>query len=282
MTDDVIKVYVGCSPNGEDAESLAVLEYSARKVTTGPVEFHWMKLSRDPNNPWYSNPPEGWNTIKWATPFSGFRWGIPWACGYKGKALYMDSDMIVLQDLRELWNLDLGDKLVAAKKPDRLCVALWNCEKFGELVQKGILPDISQGRTSPDLHAFMQHFIVHSAPTLMYQFDRKWNNFDGEHDPIENIGILHYTDMSTQMHTQKYAIPRLAKDGRKHWFDGELRQHRRQDVVELFDRLLAEAEEAGYKVANYDPPPEQRYGDYRKQSQKGYRANNGFDVTQGQ
>ena len=64
-----VRVFVGCAPNHEDAESQAVLEHSIRKHASLPVDITWMKLSRDPVSPF-----SGWNTELWPTPFSGFRW----------------------------------------------------------------------------------------------------------------------------------------------------------------------------------------------------------------
>ena len=41
----------------------------------------------------------------WATPFSGFRWSaFRKHCGFKGRAIYLDIDMIVLADIAELWH----------------------------------------------------------------------------------------------------------------------------------------------------------------------------------
>ena len=47
---DVIKLFVGCAPNGEDAESQMVLEYTARKHSSLPIDIVWMKHSNDPNS----------------------------------------------------------------------------------------------------------------------------------------------------------------------------------------------------------------------------------------
>ena len=78
-TSDTIRVFVGCDPNNCDLEQMMVLDYSIHKHTSAPVEIVWMQLSRDPESYWYSNPEtgEGWDTTKWSTPFSGFRWSIP-------------------------------------------------------------------------------------------------------------------------------------------------------------------------------------------------------------
>ena len=46
---DKIKVYVGCAPNGEDAESLMVLDYSIRKHTDRPIDVVRMHVGAHPN-----------------------------------------------------------------------------------------------------------------------------------------------------------------------------------------------------------------------------------------
>ena len=42
-----IKLFVGCAPNGEDAESQMVLEYTARKHSSLPIDIVWMKINPD-------------------------------------------------------------------------------------------------------------------------------------------------------------------------------------------------------------------------------------------
>ena len=122
---DRIRLFVGCAPNGEDAESQMVLEYTARKHSSLPVDIVWMKISSDENDFW-----GGWKSELWSTPFSGFRWGIPEYCSFQGQAIYMDSDMIILQDLAELWNEPWKDRAILQSKGGwRFCVAKWNCER---------------------------------------------------------------------------------------------------------------------------------------------------------
>src|SRR5690606_38490227 len=132
---NVVKVFVGCDPNDCDLEQMMVLDYTLRKHSSLPVEVHWMQLSRDPQSFWYSSPEtgEGWRTEAWTTPFSGFRWGIPAFCDYRGKAIYMDTDVMVLCDIAELWNQSFSDgKVVMAKGGEeswRFCVSMWDCER---------------------------------------------------------------------------------------------------------------------------------------------------------
>lgn len=270
---ETIKVFVGAAPNGEDAESLMVLEYSAKKHTKRPIEFRYMMMSRDPKSPWYVGP-DGWNTSRWPTPFSGFRWGIPWACGFEGHAIYMDSDMIIQHDLSELWEMPFKPgTVVAAKRPDRFCVCLWDCAAVGALVRQHQLPDVAEARKDALFHTQMQRgFIANSQ--LITTFDTNWNNLDGEDRPLSEAKIFHYTSMSHQPHG-RYALPRLEAAGQAHWFDGEIKQHWRPDVIELFDRYYNEALASGKKVSDY--VPNKPYGQFVKLSQKGYKANHGWD-----
>src|SRR5215207_9690112 len=124
----MIRVFVGCAANHEDIESQAVLEWSIRKHASEPVSITWMQLSRDPASPW-----SGWNTSQWVTPFSGFRWAIPAVCGYEGKAIYCDSDVIFMADIARLWDQEFeSGKAVMAKGGNswRLCVSLWDCAEM--------------------------------------------------------------------------------------------------------------------------------------------------------
>jgi hypothetical protein len=268
---DRIKLFVGCAPNGEDAESQMVLEYTAKKNSSLPVDIVWMKHTDDTDSIWH-----GWKSETWATPFSGFRWAIPEACNFEGQAIYMDSDMIVLGDLAELWNEPWNDSaIIMGKGSWRFCVAKWNCERA-----KGVLPPVEMIRNEPYAHQQLAHQLP-QFPPLQQIFDRQWNNFDGENDSLDKIKILHYTDMSTQMHA-KYCMPRLEGEGRKHWFDGEFRSHRRPDVQELFDKYYHEALQSGMSPYDYYSTDPITWIDYTKESQKNYTASNGFDVTKGE
>jgi hypothetical protein len=104
MTDRV-RIFVGTPANNEDLECQTVLDHSLRKHASLPLDITWMMLSRDRISFWYSDSRtrRGWNTQTWATPFSAPRWGNPAARGFQGRAIYMDSDMIVMADIAELW-----------------------------------------------------------------------------------------------------------------------------------------------------------------------------------
>ncbi|MDB5999802.1 MAG: glycosyl transferase [Rhizobacter sp.] len=127
-----VRIFVGCDPNDCDLEQMMVLDYSLNKHTSLPLQIHWMRLSTDRSSPWYCNAAtgEGWQTRRWATPFSGFRWAVPAVCGFEGRAIYMDTDIIALADIAELWRAPMPEPAVVLAKPEdpgfRFCVSLWD------------------------------------------------------------------------------------------------------------------------------------------------------------
>lgn len=262
MTDDqTIKMFVGTDPKGGCAECQMVFDYSVRKNSSRPVEITWMAVSKDPNSFWY-----GWNTSTWSTPFSGFRWGIPEYCNYEGKAIYCDDDQVWLQDPAQLWDNPFEpNKICQAKllggREIRYCVMLWDNERAG----KALPFNVSEQKHDPQLHQKMTQAVSQSG--MVQFFDRNFNNFDGEDQRLEDIKLLHLTDMSSNPGVHM-AIERLG-DQAKHWYDGPLRKHRRQDVVDLFHQYYNEAYAAGYRVEDYIIDPTVKY---TKGSQKGYSA----------
>jgi hypothetical protein len=264
---DPIRMFVGCAANNEDLESQAVLEWSVRKHSKREVLFHWMQLSRDPDSAWHGNGLLGWQTRQWTTPFSGFRWAIAHQCCYEGRAIYSDSDVIYMADIGELWDQQfLPGKVVMAKGASagwRYCVSMWDCAAV-----KPHLPGAVEMRRDPNSHSrLMRYFAEHQE--LVQPFKGQWNCLDGEgFSYLDNprLKALHYTHIATQPQL-RHAIPRLAREGGRHWFNGGVHEHRRKDIIVLFDKLLEEATKNGFGIERYRVEP---YGDYNKKSLVSY------------
>ena len=248
-----VRVFVGCAPDGQDAESQAVLEYTLRRHASRPVEITWMRLSRDPASPFYSSPEtgEGWRTERWATPFSGFRWAVSSLCGFEGTAVYMDSDIIVCADIAELADQAFmsSETVLARRSPGtRFCVSLWRCSRAARWLR-----NIEALRADPGSHHAMTRLFA-TNPRLVGRFRGDWNCLDGEgYADLDDPGLkaLHYTSMPHQPHLPR-ARARLAAQGRYHWFDGTVAPHWRRDLVEMFERLLSEADAAGFRTEDYE------------------------------
>lgn len=262
----MIHVYVAAAPSGEDAESLLVLEYSLRKNTkSAAVQIHYMKQSPDPSSKW-----AGWNTKRWATPFSAFRWAVPAAAAADGptRAIYCDSDFIFLSDVGDLWAQEFEPGKIAMVKGGtegwRFCLTMWNVEEAMKIPE---LRDVFANKTDPDLHRRLNELMVTKYADRLQMFKGDWNNVDGEQKPASQIDALHYSSMCHQFHA-KYAVARLTAQGRGHWFDDQVLPHWRQDLQDLFDTYYQEALATGMKVSDYDPG--KVLVPIVKESQKGY------------
>jgi hypothetical protein len=251
---DAVRVFVGCAANHEDLESQAVLEWSIRKHASLPVEITWMRQSNDPDSPFH-----GWRTDAWATPFTAFRWGIPAFCGYQGKAIYTDSDVIFMADIAELWSQQHPPGKMLLAKGDgqwRICVSMWDCAEAGK-----VLPDLPRLKSEVSAHQRCTALLDgRVAP-----FAGQWNCLDREiggrqvTDP--SIKAIHYTDMRSQPQL-RHAVPRLQAEGAKHWFSGATTVERFPAINALFDEMLAEATANGYGVDRYAQA--EKFGPYAR------------------
>jgi len=257
-----IRIFIGTPANNEDLESQAVLEYSLRKHTSEALDITWMKLSKDPASFWYAAPPaQGWLTRGWATPFSAFRWGVPAACGFEGRAIYLDVDMIVMDDIAKLWHAPFASgSFVIAKDESTFCCSLFDCERA-----KKALPPIERIKREYGLYAHLRR-AFRTGQVQRFPFGQNWNCLDGErypniHDP--EIKIVHCTNIPTQPQL-KYALPRLAAEGGKHWSATKFQpqKHPRKDIIELFDSMLEEAAQHDYTVARYRT--DETFGEYHR------------------
>lgn len=187
--DEPIRIFVG---SGE-AQMLAVkvLEYSLRKHTDLPVQIMPLHesnitfpLPRDPAN-------------RPRTPFSFHRFFIPALAGYKGRAIYMDSDMLVFQNVRHLWTQTFnGAELLAVKgdtysdRRPQFSVMLLDCDRLrweiGEIVAK-----LDRG----ELDYTKLMFEMKVAETRA-EISPEWNSLEQYEDG--KTALLHYTDMDLQ------------------------------------------------------------------------------------
>lgn len=240
----MIRVFVGCS-DGQDAESQAVLEYSIRANASAPVEIKWMKANRDA-----SHPLGGWDTRRWSTPFSGFRWAVPHLCGGKGKAIYLDSDMIARADIAELWAQEIPKDAVALVtgdgKKQRTCVMVLDCAAAARW-----LPPLSRLKAMADGKRYND--LLGANPALYGHIKGRWNVVDLKGTELSDpaLKLIHYSSIAHQPHLER-AVARLRAQGRRHWYDGERFPHWRPELVALFDRLITEASAFGYGPERYD------------------------------
>lgn len=242
-----VRVFVGCAANNDDLESQAVFEWSLQKHASVPVDVTWMQLNWNPNSPFFG---PSWNTTRWATPFSGFRWYVPHLMEYQGKAVYFDSDFIIRADIAQLFNQTLAyGRVMISKGHNRYCSILWDCA-----AAKQVLGEFN--RRDPMAHRSAQEFFD-KHPQLIQKFaGGDWNAMDitlprDIDDPT--IKAIHYTQVPTQLQF-KYALKRLEAAGKQHWYKGKTQSHPRKDLQQMFDDYLLEASENDFAPARYQVP----------------------------
>ena len=112
-SNETIRVFVGVDRS--QLLAVPVLEYSIKRHTTAKVEVVPML---DLPVPKPQDPRNGQRT-----GFSFSRFCIPKLAGYRGKAIYMDADMLVFRDIRELWDIPFdGAKIIIQKLAKKI---LW-------------------------------------------------------------------------------------------------------------------------------------------------------------
>lgn len=195
-----IRVFVGADRSQQLAVS--VLEYSIKRHTTAEVQVTPMV---DLPVPKPKDPRNGQRT-----GFSFSRFCIPKLAGYRGKAIYMDADMLVFRDIRELWDIpfdgariaiqkevkfeeETTGKIGAPKKRKKQCaVMLLDCGRLDWDIGK-IVADMDAGRY--DYEQLMYDMCILPEEDVKYGVPFEWNSL--EHYDADTC-LVHYTDVYTQ------------------------------------------------------------------------------------
>lgn len=145
------------------------------------------------------------------TEFSLYRFLIPEICGHSGRAIFLDSDMICLGDIGELFDSDLnGVDFLAKRNAYRerqsdlwgLSVMLIDCERarfdleeYVDEIQLGKYIYSDMTNMSPQFRA--EH------PFSIGELDPRWNEFDSYDS---NTKLIHYTNLYTQPWKYAYHV----------------------------------------------------------------------------
>ena len=193
----MIRVFIGY--DDREAAAFGVLSHSIHARSTEPVSIAPLRLTelsgiyKRPRDPLQS------------TDFSFSRFLTPYLCGYEGWAVFMDCDMLVLDDLAKLWRLRdqryavqvvkhvhvpregvkfLGAVQTKYAKKNWSSVMLMNCAKCTALT-----PDYVNAASGLELHQFKwlegDHLIGEIPPA--------WNHLVGYDPPRRDASLVHYT-----------------------------------------------------------------------------------------
>jgi hypothetical protein len=184
---DLIRVFVGASP--AQRVPFLVLTSSILRRASQAVQISALcdfdithPMPKDPKN-------------RPRTPFSFQRFAIPALCNYEGRAIYLDSDMIVLDDIAKLWAHDLHQYPVASTdvvESARNAVLVIDCDRAFwdlEFIVKRLDLKLS------DYQSLMEN--LNGLGPVARTIPARWNRLD-EFVPVHGNSILHYTDMRRQ------------------------------------------------------------------------------------
>jgi hypothetical protein len=140
-----------------------------------------------------------------STAFSFSRFLTPWLCGYEGWAVFMDCDMLMLDDIANLWNLRderyavqvvkhhhvpkeevkfLGEKQSKYEKKNWSSVMLMNCAKC-----RALTPEFVNSASGLELHQFKWL----AGDDLIGALPAKWNHLVGYDPPDTQASLIHFT-----------------------------------------------------------------------------------------
>lgn len=185
----VARVFIGTDPSQEIASKL--LEHSMRRHTSMPIVFDTMASVQWPQPEDPRNRPR--------TEFSFHRFAIPKLAGYQGRALYVDADMLVFRDLRELWNIPFDDATVLhapssdPKRPKQFSVMLLDCDRLRWRPEE-IVAGLDSGRF--DYDELVGNVCLEAPERVQARIPIEWNSLD--HYQPGRTGLLHFTHIETQ------------------------------------------------------------------------------------
>jgi len=195
----MIRVFIGF--DSVEAVSFHVLSHSIHARASEPVSISPVMLSQL----------DGVMTRArhelQSTEFSFSRFLVPHLCDYEGWALFMDCDMLVLDDIAKLWKLRddryavqvvkhdhvpeetskfLGQPQSKYEKKNWSSVMLFNNARC-----KALTPDTVNTATGLELHRFQWL----GDDGLIGDLPHRWNHLVGydETVPVSQVSNLHYT-----------------------------------------------------------------------------------------
>ena len=194
----MINVFIGYDSKEKVAYNVlshSIIQNSTKPVAITPIALNNLKddFVRERNN------------IS-STEFSFSRFMIPHLMNYQGWALFMDCDMLMFEDIAELWRMRddskaiqvckhdyvpkektkfLGQTQTAYPKKNWSSFMLMNCKKCSTLT-----PDYVNRASGLELHQFKWL----ESEELIGELPLEWNWLVGEYEHKEDVKNVHYTE----------------------------------------------------------------------------------------
>ena len=184
-----IRIFVGT--DASQMIGAKVLHYSLQTHTAMTAVFDQMQDVI---------PPTPKSKENWArTEFSFRRFAIPAQASYQGRGVYLDADMQVFQDFRELWDAPFeGATVLSApsSSPNRLAqysMMLLDCARLKWDVAE-IIAGLDEERY--DYKQLVNELCLVPNEQLQQSISSDWNSLEEFH--AGRTRLIHYTDMPRQ------------------------------------------------------------------------------------
>lgn len=165
-----LRVFIGYEPRQPVAYN--VLQYSIVRNSSVPVAITPLILSQLPI------------TRQGLTQFTFSRFLVPYLCGYQGRAVFMDADMLVTGDIAKLFDaIDPGCAVSVVKEQPEFEWASVMAFSCGACLK--LTPEYVQTASNEDLFHFAWANQVGELPP-------EWNHFVGYQEPAE-ASLYHYS-----------------------------------------------------------------------------------------
>lgn len=195
----MIRIFIGYDPR--EAVAFNVLSHSIQTRASRPVSITPLMLSQLKDVFWRER------VSLQSTDFSFSRFLVPHLCGYEGWALFMDCDMLMLDDVAKLWELRddrfavqcvkhdhvptedtkfLGHAQTRYEKKNWSSVMLFNNARCTALT-----PDYVNTASGLELH----RFVWLGNDDLIGEIPHRWNHLV-DYDkpvPVGELSNLHFT-----------------------------------------------------------------------------------------
>lgn len=192
-----VRIFIGYDPR--EAVAFSVLAHSINSRASVPVSITPLMLSQLKGVYTRERHPLQ------STDFSFTRFLVPYLCDYTGWALFMDCDMLVVDDIAALWRLQderyavqvvkhnhvpreetkfLNAAQTKYEKKNWSSVMLFNCARSSALT-----PEFVNSASGLELHQFK--WLGDDA--LIGEIPHRWNHLVGYDAPGTEVSNLHYT-----------------------------------------------------------------------------------------
>ena len=193
----MIRVFIGFDPR--EAVAFGVLAYSINRRATAPVTIAPLILSQ------LGGVFTRERHSLQSTDFAFSRFLTPYLSGYEGWSIFMDCDMLMLDDITKLWGLRDDRYAVQVVKHDhrpREAVKFlgqaqtqyprknWSSVMlFNNARCRALTPEYVNSASGLELHQFKwlpEESLIGALP-------RRWNHLVGYYEPTREASLVHYT-----------------------------------------------------------------------------------------